>query len=48
MPVHIGDKAPNLSVSEWVQGKPTNINRETGNVVLVEVFQAVSYTEFRK
>jgi hypothetical protein len=39
MPVHIGDKAPNLIVSEWVQGKPTNIDRETGNVVLVEVFQ---------
>jgi hypothetical protein len=38
MPVHIGDKAPNLIVSEWVQ-EPTNIDRETGNVVLVEVFQ---------
>ena len=35
----IGDRAPNLSVSEWVQGRPTNIDKETGNVVLVEVFQ---------
>ena len=39
MPIHIGDKAPNLIGSEWVQGKPTNIDRETGHVVLVEVFQ---------
>ena len=39
MPVHIGDKAPNLIVFEWVQGKPSNIDRKTGNVVLVEVFQ---------
>jgi hypothetical protein len=35
----IDDKAPNLSVSEWIQGKPTNINKERGNVILVEVFQ---------
>ena len=35
----IGAKAPNLQVSTWVQGKPTNINNEMGNVVLVEVFQ---------
>ena len=35
----IGDRAPNLSVSEWVQGRPTNIDKESGNVVLVEVFQ---------
>ena len=35
----IGTKAPNLQVSTWVQGKPTNINNEKGNVVLVEVFQ---------
>ncbi|HEY7506628.1 MAG TPA: TlpA disulfide reductase family protein, partial [Nitrososphaera sp.] len=26
-------------VSKWVQGKPTNIDKEKGNVVLVEVFQ---------
>jgi thiol-disulfide isomerase/thioredoxin len=35
----IGAKAPNLAVSTWVQGKPTNIEEERGNVVLVEVFQ---------
>ncbi|HEX2473001.1 MAG TPA: TlpA disulfide reductase family protein [Nitrososphaera sp.] len=35
----IGTKAPNLEVSMWVQGKPTNIDGERGNVVLVEVFQ---------
>jgi glutathione peroxidase-family protein len=35
----IGTKAPNLQVSTWVQGKPTNIDNERGNVVLVEVFQ---------
>src|SRR5215211_736447 len=35
----IGAKAPNIAVSTWVQGKPTNIEEERGNVVLVEVFQ---------
>lgn len=35
----IGTKAPNLQVSTWVQGKPTNIDNEKGNVVIVEVFQ---------
>ena len=35
----IGSKAPNLSVSKWVQGLPTNIDKEKDNVVLVEVFQ---------
>jgi hypothetical protein len=39
MVVRIGDKAPNLSVTEWIQGKPTNVNKEIGNVVLIEVFQ---------
>ena len=39
MVAKIGSKAPNLEVSSWVQGKPTNIDREKGNVVLVEVFQ---------
>src|SRR6185503_11750399 len=39
MLARIGDKAPNLQVSNWVQGKPTNIDKEKGNVVLVEVFQ---------
>ena len=35
----IGQKAPNLGVSEWVQGAPTNIDQEKDKVVLVEVFQ---------
>jgi len=35
----IGTKAPNLQVTTWVQGKPTNIDNEKGNVVIVEVFQ---------
>jgi hypothetical protein len=35
----IGTKAPNLEVSTWIQGKPTNIDKERGNVVLIEVFQ---------
>jgi hypothetical protein len=39
MVVRIGSKAPNLEVSTWVQGKPTNIEKEKGNVVVVEVFQ---------
>jgi glutathione peroxidase-family protein len=39
MAATIGAKAPNLQVSTWVQGKPTNIDNEKGNVVLVEVFQ---------
>jgi thiol-disulfide isomerase/thioredoxin len=39
MVAKIGAKAPNLQVSAWVQGKPTNIDKEKGNVVLVEVFQ---------
>lgn len=39
MVAKIGSKAPNLEVSSWVQGKPTNIDREKGNVILVEVFQ---------
>ncbi len=39
MVARIGSKAPNLEISEWVQGRPTNIDKETGNVVLVEVFQ---------
>jgi len=35
----VGDRAPNLKVSDWVQGEPTNIDKEIGKVVLVEVFQ---------
>jgi peroxiredoxin len=39
MVAKIGSKAPNLTVSAWFGGKPTNIEQEKGNVVLVEVFQ---------
>lgn len=39
MTVQIGTKSPNLKVSEWVQGLPTNIDKEKDSVVLVEVFQ---------
>ena len=39
MVVRIGEKAPNLKVAEWIQGKPTNIDKELGNVILIEVFQ---------
>jgi thiol-disulfide isomerase/thioredoxin len=39
MAARIGTKAPNLRVSKWVQGIPTNIDKEKDNVVLVEVFQ---------
>lgn len=35
----IGQKAPLFSVSDWVQGEPTNFDRLTGRVVLLEVFQ---------
>jgi thiol-disulfide isomerase/thioredoxin len=39
MAVKVGTKAPNLHVSTWVQGKPTNLDQEKGNVIVVEVFQ---------
>ena len=39
MSAKIGQKAPNLSVSKWVQGLPTNFDQEKDNVILVEVFQ---------
>ena len=39
MSVQIGQKAPNLKVSEWVQGMDTNIDKQNDNVVVVEVFQ---------
>jgi thiol-disulfide isomerase/thioredoxin len=35
----IGSKAPNLSISKWVQGLETNIDKEKDSVILVEVFQ---------
>ena len=39
MVARIGSKAPNLKISKWVQGLPTNIDKEKDNVILVEVFQ---------
>ena len=39
MSVVIGQKAPNFGVSEWVQGTPTNFDRENDHIVLLEVFQ---------
>ena len=38
MPV-IGQKAPNLKISKWVQGMDTNLDQEGDNIVLVEIFQ---------
>ncbi len=35
----IGQKAPPLFVSEWVQGEPLNLDQLEGQVVLVEIFQ---------
>ena len=39
MSVMLGQKAPNLNVSKWIQGMPTNFDKEKDHVVLVEVFQ---------
>jgi len=39
MSVQIGQKAPNLKVSEWIQGMDTNLDKQNDNVVVVEVFQ---------
>ena len=39
MVIEIGSKAPNLQLSKWVQGTPTNIDKLAGNVVVIEVFQ---------
>ena len=39
MRAKIGEKAPNLKVSEWIQGLETNFDQEKDHVVLVEVFQ---------
>ena len=32
-------KAPLLSISDWVQGEPVNLDQLSGRVVLIEVFQ---------
>ena len=39
MALEIGSKAPNLQLSRWMQGTPTNVDNLVGNVVVVEVFQ---------
>jgi peroxiredoxin len=39
MSIEIGSNAPNLILSDWVQGTPTNIDQLKGNVIVVEVFQ---------
>ncbi len=39
MRAKIGEKAPNLKLSEWVQGMPTNVDQEKDHILLVEVFQ---------
>ena len=39
MSVVIGEKAPNIKVSKWVQGLPTNFDSEKDKIVVVEVFQ---------
>lgn len=35
----LGQRAPNLGVSEWVQGLPTNFDQEKDRIIVVEVFQ---------
>lgn len=39
MKAQLGQKAPLLSVSDWIQGDETNFDRLLGQIVLVEVFQ---------
>jgi thiol-disulfide isomerase/thioredoxin len=39
MSVMIGEKAPNIKVSKWIQGLPTNFDKEKDKIVVVEVFQ---------
>ena len=39
MTVEIGQMAPNFGVSNWVQGGPTNFDRERDHIVVLEVFQ---------
>ena len=35
----VDQKAPELTVESWVQGEPSTIAGEKGNVILIEVFQ---------
>ena len=39
MSVQIGQKAPNLKISKWVQGMDTNLDKQNDSIVVVEVFQ---------
>ena len=39
MVVQIGQKAPNLKISQWVQGLDTNLDKQGDNIILVDVFQ---------
>jgi len=39
MSLQIGQKAPNLKLSEWVQGLESNFDKEKDHIVIVEVFQ---------
>lgn len=39
MRAKIGSLAPDLRISEWVKGLPTNIRQEKGNVIYIEIFQ---------
>ena len=35
----INEPAPDLDISEWVQGKPSNIGQEKGRNIVIIVFQ---------
>ena len=35
----INEVAPDLDVSEWVQGEPSNISQQKGKIIIVNVFQ---------
>ena len=39
MVVQVGQKAPNLKISQWVQGLDTNLDKQGDNIILVDVFQ---------
>ncbi|TRW91533.1 TlpA family protein disulfide reductase [Candidatus Methylobacter oryzae] len=39
MKARLGQKAPLLSVSDWIQGTEINFDRLLGQIVLVEIFQ---------
>ena len=39
MVVQVGQKAPNLKISQWVQGLDTNLDKQDDNIILVDVFQ---------